>query len=209
MPRTVSDQLKLIKPLKISGKSEVWECEWQGRRAVVKFGAMGNELDVLKSGIDGLPRLLTWNQTKKGLELVREWVEGVSLAESCEKGLEPTWLIHGVVNAILGLQRNGLPFIHGDISPDNLLVNGQQLRLVDFENSGWGKSVQINGVKWAFAAPEILNTGATVQTDIFSLGKTLEFCGMASPLTTKMTENQANERFQSWNEVLTALDHDS
>ena len=205
----MSESLKLIKPLKISGKSEVWECEWDGRRAVAKFGTFGNELDVLMSRVNGLPSVLTWHKNRKGQDFVREWVEGVTLAESCGKSMAPDRLIQAVANTILGLQRNGLPFIHGDISPDNLLVNGHEIRLVDFENSGWGESVRINGVKWTFAAPEILQTGATVQADIFSLGKTLEFCGMASPLTNKMTRSLASERFQTWHEVLNALNQDS
>ena len=205
---------ELIRPLKHAGKSDVWLSKWQGRDAVVKYGpGSGNEAHVLASGMKGLPELYEFQKHDNPMQsmVVRELFPGRSLARHCrDNPMDAITILNGIARLMVGLydHTRDLPFIHGDISPDNIIVHGDEVHLVDFENSGWGSSTPAHALKVGFAAPEVIaNKVSTVAGDIFSLGRTIQYCGAKGPveILSAMTANDPSERPESWGQLLKVL----
>ena len=129
--------------------------------------------DLQVTEIDGRPQWL----------LVREWVDGETLAEVIERhgGLSPDhvrWLGGEILWVLERIHASGR--VHGDIHPENIVLanDGTELWLVDAAplkvlarqgpGEGW-KSVS----REEFAAPELSMGGATSRSDIYAVGTTL------------------------------------
>ena len=201
----------LIRPLKQGGTSDAWECVWKGGRAVAKFGpSVAREAAILQKALPGLPELFAWQKAGNPMQsvMIREFIPGMSLDEVVlTRSIDFKLLLSGLAALMMSLSDSdtGLPFVHGDISPDNIIVNGRDVRLVDFENSGWGMLVPVSGLKPRFAAPEVIAfKECSVVGDIFALGRTLEYCDARLPrgLLTRMTGENPAKRPQSWNELI-------
>ncbi len=78
---------------------------------------------------------------------------------------------HGVASALAGLHAAGL--VHGDVKPANVLVDGEDVRLVDLGLAG--PAVEQGPVRGtlAFLAPEGLLGTRSAATDLYALGITL------------------------------------
>lgn len=200
----------LVSPLKQKGKSDVWLCNWKGDKAVAKFGpSVIHEARILKKGQPYLPRLLAIQKNKDPMQsfIIREFIPGISLADCRSRVIDFMLILKRIAQLMLSLQdpKPDLPFIHGDISPDNIIVNNNDISLVDFENSGWGICVQTRGIKPMFAAPEVIaSKECTVVGDIFSIGRTLQYCksGIPADLLAQMVNKNPQARPQSWDEVI-------
>lgn len=76
-----------------------------------------------------------------------------------------------VIPALSYLHSLGL--VYNDLKPDNIMLTEDNLELIDMGAvSGIGDYGYIYGTK-GFQAPEIVKTGPTVATDIYTLGRTL------------------------------------
>ncbi|MEI5661113.1 serine/threonine-protein kinase [Pseudoalteromonas sp. UG3-1] len=122
--------------------------------------------------------------TESGLiYLIMEYIEGEPLQVYCKnrpnKELLPLFI--KVCDAVSYSHQNRI--IHGDLKPDNILVDKLgEPKLVDFgvahtlsEQSDATYSAYINGLSKDYASPEQLaGEPLTTQSDVYSLGKILE-----------------------------------
>lgn len=119
--------------------------------------------------------------------------------------------------------------IHRDFTPDNLMLSGNKLTLVDFNiaQSATGQSSKTVMGKHCFMAPEQFCGESNVSTDLYQLGTTLFFLATGTdpePLTPcdtgakrsdlsqefcavirKLTDRDPAKRFESAEEVVAAL----
>ncbi|WP_065978041.1 serine/threonine-protein kinase [Pseudoalteromonas lipolytica] len=115
--------------------------------------------------------------------LIMEYIEGVPLEKFCSvrSNTEILKLFIKVCDAVSYSHQNRI--IHGDLKPDNILVDKLgEPKLVDFgvahtlsEQSNTIYSAYINGLSNEYASPEQLaGEPLTTQSDVYSLGKVLK-----------------------------------
>ncbi|MCG7554706.1 serine/threonine-protein kinase [Pseudoalteromonas sp. Of11M-6] len=122
--------------------------------------------------------------TESGLiYLIMEYIEGDPLQQFCATATndEMLRLLIKVCDAVSYSHQNRI--IHGDLKPDNILVDKLgEPKLVDFgvahtlsEQSNATYSAYINGLSRDYASPEQLaGEPLTTQSDVYSLGKILK-----------------------------------
>lgn len=122
-------------------------------------------------------QVLSFERYKRRPALVLEFIDGVSLTElgrGCLLASEDTEeILAQLETALKDLEHHGV--FHGDLSPHNIMIDGRgRVRVLDF---GLANSSEGNlRVTTEFAAPERLNgEGATMASDIFSLGRVEQF----------------------------------
>jgi serine/threonine-protein kinase PknG len=107
--------------------------------------------------------------------IVMEYVGGTSLKQA--KGderlrvAEAIGFMLEILPALGYLHSIGL--VYNDLKPENIMVTEEQLKLIDL-----GAVSRVNSFGYlygtpGFQAPEIVRTGPTVQTDIYTVGRTL------------------------------------
>ena len=80
---------------------------------------------------------------------------------------------------------HSLGLVYNDLKPDNIMLTEDNVELIDMGAvSGIGDFGYIYGTK-GFQAPEIVRTGPTIATDIYTLGRTLA----------KLTVDMPNDRY--------------
>jgi len=120
--------------------------------------------------------------------LILDYVEGIGLAEllASHKRLPPAIVVSILVDVLRGLkaahdlvdeQGNRLGLVHGDISPQNILIGVDgNARLTDFGSSRFSSDARVADLaplvgKPAFMAPEQLSAEPLdARTDLFSVG---------------------------------------
>jgi serine/threonine-protein kinase PknK len=134
------------------------------------------------SGLEGLgvPRVLRFGRLPGDGRpyLLRELVEGRSLADRLDMGIRPDVALLVLVRAADQLTRlHRAALLHGDVKPANIIVGDDgSATLVDLGlASPWReKSQPLIGLSPGYAAPELF-TGEplTVRAEVYSLGATL------------------------------------
>jgi transcriptional regulator with GAF, ATPase, and Fis domain/tetratricopeptide (TPR) repeat protein len=175
------------------GGGEVWsvrDCHTGGRFALKVLSPDASEHEmaalvreaVALSGLEGLglPRIQRFGRLPGSLRpyLVRELVEGKSLADCVDQGCAVTAALEALVAAadqLTELHRAGL--FHGDIKPANIIVPPTgRATLVDLGLAApWQELGTIpEGLTPKYAAPELfLGKPLTVRAEVFALGTTL------------------------------------
>ena len=186
------------------GNAEVWLGEMQqtGKQCVVKK-ANRNEMSFLQ--LDNERRILEYLMHEdyrhapevycfSGKELVMEYVEGITLDRLELKGYEEAFLKELFVQLCIlveELHSLRIPVVHRDIKPANIMLDKKgSLYLIDFgtammikgyagkthKKDIYEKAVCGAGTK-KYAAPEQYGglTEECFETDIYQLGKTIEF----------------------------------
>ena len=118
---------------------------------------------------------------------VLEFVDGISLADRILRGASPMSLEHlfrvicNIGSALAEIHANGV--VHGDISPRNIILQGESCRLVDFDFVSRCEELPLtsSGVPGtdpytapeSKAPPEAVDVDA--RADVFSLGMTVVF----------------------------------
>ena len=107
--------------------------------------------------------------------IVMEYVGGTSLKQAKgETGCrwrEAIGFMMEILPALGYLHSIGL--VYNDLKPENIMVTEEQLKLIDL-----GAVSRVNSFGYLYGtpgyqAPEIVRTGPTVQTDIYTVGRTL------------------------------------
>ena len=106
--------------------------------------------------------------------IVMEYVGGTSLKQAKGDRLpvaEAIGFMMEILPALGYLHSIGL--VYNDLKPENIMVTEEQLKLIDL-----GAVSRVNSFGYLYGtpgyqAPEIVRTGPTVQTDIYTVGRTL------------------------------------
>ncbi|HZF47991.1 MAG TPA: sigma 54-interacting transcriptional regulator [Polyangiaceae bacterium] len=227
-----------LAPLGKGGGGEVWcvRDRITGRTVALKaLGEGADEREVMAlvreaaalSGVEGLgvPRVLRFGRlpNSERAYLVRELVEGTSLAELIGKGGDPRALLSAIGQAAdkLTLLHRAL-LLHGDLKPANIIVGEDgRATLVDL---GLAAAWREGGVKPAgltpkYAAPELFEGAPlTVRAEVFALGVTIgealragrdrldaETVSALEQVVAKATAEDPGARYPSADELASAL----
>lgn len=142
--------------------------------------AYRREIQVLQSlNHPGIPRYLDSFETRDSFCLVQEYKKAESLA--VPRSFQPKEIKQiavSVLEILLYLQNRTPCVIHGDIKPENILVDEQwNVYLVNFRlTAGYEKVAcsRVDARRFGFMAPEQLyNRKLTPSTDLYNLGATL------------------------------------
>ncbi|MDJ0713488.1 MAG: serine/threonine-protein kinase [Prochloraceae cyanobacterium] len=167
------------------------ETSWAG------YEAYEREMKLLQSlEHSGIPRYLDSFETSAGFCLVQEYKPGKSLAESQQFSPEEIKEIAlAILEILVYLQKQNPSVIHGDIKPENIIVDtSQQIKvyLIDFS---WSRqkggdaalSSMVKGTLGFMPPEQIFNRQLTKASDIYSLGATL-ICLLAQIKSTEIGE---------------------
>ncbi|MDX1871774.1 serine/threonine-protein kinase PknG [Mycolicibacterium sp. 120266] len=106
--------------------------------------------------------------------IVMEYVGGTSLKQRKGAKLPVAQAIAYMLEILPALgYLHSLGLVYNDLKPENIMVTEEQLKLIDL-----GAVSRINSFGFLYGtpgyqAPEIIRTGPTVQTDIYTVGRTL------------------------------------
>ena len=199
MPHDGTSTLALpprYEPIASLGKGsggEVWAVRDRITGRTVALKALGENADerevlalvreaVALSGVEGLgvPRVLRFGRLPGGSRsyLVRELVEGRSLAERIAMGTDTLACVSAIAQAADQLTRlHRALLLHGDVKPANIIVDDAgRATLVDLGlatawREGGGKA---EGLTPRYAAPELFQGSAlTVRAEVYALGITI------------------------------------
>lgn len=149
--------------------------------------------------------------------VIQEYVEGETISEYIEcAGVMPVSFVKLIVNdicdALDALHR--INIVHRDISANNIIINGNGAKLIDFGISrvvkaNKARDTQILGTQ-GYAAPEQFGFGQTTpRSDIYSVGVLMNYMltskmpyektaeGELEPIILKCIHINENERYQS------------
>ncbi len=150
-------------------------------KSLIASGGTG-EAEILKNlAHQSIPELYDIFEYEDYLCLVEEYFEGESLTELCRSRLLSSKEVIDFITQICSIIQylHTLPeaVLHLDLKPDNIMIDGGKIRLIDF-----GSAIRLKGnsrgktVSRGFTAPE---QGARLKvdrgTDVYALGKVLEF----------------------------------
>jgi serine/threonine-protein kinase PknG len=114
--------------------------------------------------------------------IVMEYVGGQSLKRGRGQNLPVSEAIAYVLEILPALgYLHSLGLIYNDLKPENLMLTEEQLKLIDL-----GAVSRINSFGYLYGTPgyqasEIVRTGPTVATDIYTVGRTLAALTMTLP----------------------------
>ncbi len=180
---------------------------------------------IKKNHYDGIPEIYELMETGDGLIIIEEYISGNRLDEISIQDVSSnieSWICNigiEVCKILNQIHQEKPPIIHRDIKPQNIILSGNKIYLVDFniakEYSGEkSKDTFIMGTR-EFAAPEQYGfSESDVRTDIYGIGATLKYLIEKSGLTSAKLENivkrateiDPNNRYQTVNEVVNALE---
>ncbi|MBX5486554.1 MAG: serine/threonine-protein kinase PknG [Mycolicibacterium hassiacum] len=106
--------------------------------------------------------------------IVMEYVGGTSLKQAKGKKLPVAQAIGYMLEILPALgYLHSIGLAYNDLKPENIMITEEQLKLIDL-----GAVSTINSFGYLYGtpgyqAPEIVRTGPTVQTDIYTVGRTL------------------------------------
>ena len=106
--------------------------------------------------------------------IVMEYVGGTSLKQKGSQRLPVAQAIAYMLEILPALgYLHSIGLCYNDLKPENLILTGEQLKLIDL-----GAVSRINSFGYLYGtpgyqAPEIVRTGPTVATDIYTVGRTL------------------------------------
>ena len=172
----------------------------------------------------GIPSLYDIEEDAIAYYLIEEFVEGESLDSFLlhqTQISQMTFIDFGLQLCNIFLYLHTLhpsPILYLDLKPEHIIVCGMQIKLIDFNVatflSNLGNLNYLYGNE-QFSAPEIALGNPTLQSDIFSIGKVLQFLlpyvdVSVSPnlhkLIKKATAAECKDRLETVDDFLSALE---
>jgi len=219
MKENVAEFLKFryekLKLLKRSERGEVWLAQnRQGGDLVIikRVAAIGLPYDVIKKFSFTLPAKVFYCAVDDSeTVIVEEFIQGEHLQTLTEP---QAWtILLQMCDGLKELHEQGI--IHRDIKPSNLILQGERIRLIDFDAARIfkaDKDADTNrlGTK-GYAPPEQYGGQTDNRSDIYALGVTIkillgEHCGgRLKNILDKCTEYDPVNRFQDVDELKDAL----
>ena len=219
MKENVAEFLKFryekLKLLKRSERGEVWLAQnRQGGDLVIikRVAAVGLPYDVIKKFSFTLPAKVFYCAVDDSeTVIVEEFIQGEHLQTLTEP---QAWtILLQMCDGLKELHEQGI--IHRDIKPSNLILQGERIRLIDFDAARIfkaDKDADTNrlGTK-GYAPPEQYGGQTDNRSDIYALGVTIkillgEHCGgRLKNILDKCTEYDPANRFQDVDELKDAL----
>ena len=213
-----------LKLLKRSDKGEVWLAASRlndGELVIIKRVALtGLPYDVLQNSSFKLPaKVIYCAEDEAETVIVEEFIQGENLFERLE---QKNFLSEAQAREIILQMCDGLKelhaqkIIHRDIKPSNMILQGERIRLIDFDAARIFKEdreadTKLLGTR-GYAPPEQFGHGQTdSRSDIYSLGVTMKIllgsnCGeRLKEILDKCTELDPKNRFQNVDELKEAL----
>ena len=230
MKKNVSEFLEFryekLKLLKRSERGEVWlaSTRQSGDLVILKrVAATGLPYDVIRASDFTLPaKVLYCAADESETVIVEEFIQGETLLARLERR---QFLSEEEARAILLQMCDGLAelhaqnIIHRDIKPSNMILQGDRVRLIDFDaarifKDGKEEDTNLLGTK-GYAPPEQFGYGQTDQrSDIYALGVTIKVLlgdnGSArlKKILDKCTDRDQDDRYQNVDELKDALTTD-
>mmetsp|Transcript_1857 Transcript_1857/g.4857 ORF Transcript_1857/g.4857 Transcript_1857/m.4857 type:complete len:628 (-) Transcript_1857:125-2008(-) len=137
----------------------------------------------------GIPQYLDYFEEDSDIDrrfyLVQELAAGTSLAEMAKAGHlfteeEITGIAAKLLEILTYLGNLRPPVVHRDVKPENILLDGETVRLVDFggvqEATIWGDGMPLGSTvvgTYGYMAPEQFRGAAQPASDLYALGGTL------------------------------------
>ena len=186
-----------------------------------------HEAQLLKSlHHPGIPCLYDIEEDEIAYYLIEEFVEGESLEQfllhqniiSQTTFLDFSLQLCKIFQYLHNLKPS--PILYLDLKPEHIIVCGMQLKLIDFNVatflSNLGNISTLFGNE-AFSAPELSLGKPTLQSDIYSIGKVLQYLSHhvdanLSPnihkILKKATAEHSNHRFETVDELISAIEQE-
>ena len=220
MKENVAEFLKFryekLKLLKRSERGEVWlaQTRQSGDLVIIKrVRAVGLPYDLLRRSEFTLPANIFYCvEDSEETVIVEEFIQGEHLHRLSEP--QARQILLQMCDGLKELHEQKI--IHRDIKPSNMILQGERIRLIDFDaarlyKDGKEEDTQLLGTK-GYAPPEQYGNGQTdPRSDIYSLGVTFKELlgtncgGRLKDILDKCTAYYPDDRFQDVDELKDAL----
>ncbi|MFM1771792.1 MAG: hypothetical protein RLZZ71_934 [Bacteroidota bacterium] len=186
------------------------------RRSPVLISALRREFNIglhLKH-----PNIVSYfflhDRAEEGLVIEMEFIDGKNLKQFIEgnniKNKNGAKIISGILRALNYLHSKEI--FHLDLKPENIMISNLdgQVKLIDFSHSSTSTHIKSWGSSTHYSAPELHNQKCSAKSDVYSLGKIIEYLqeNEAIPKTRlwnsmvkKCTQNNTRDRFQNISEI--------
>ncbi len=217
--RSRFEKIKLIKQ---SEKGEIWIVTDSSGKFFIwkKLLKIGLAYKILKENPHRIfPKIIYCTEDEKSTLIIEEFIQGESLFEKIR---QKNYLNENEAKNFLLQICDGLEFLHGkniihrDIKPEHLIIQGNVIKLIDFDSVHIYKEGQVEdteklGTK-GYAPPEQYGfSQSDARNDIYALGITFQkvleknYHGYLKEILLKCTEKNPNERYQSADELRDAI----
>ena len=220
MKENVAEFLKFryekLKLLKRSKRGEVWlaQTRQSGDLVIIKrVRAVGLPYDLLRRSEFTLPaKIFYCVEDSEETVIVEEFIQGEHLHRLSEP--QARQILLQMCDGLKELHEQKI--IHRDIKPSNMILQGERIRLIDFDaarlyKDGKEEDTHLLGTK-GYAPPEQYGQGQTdPRSDIYSLGVTFKELlgtncgGRLKDILDKCTAYYPDDRFQDVDELKDAL----
>lgn len=158
------------------------------------------------------------DRKEEGLVIEMEFIDGKNLKQFIEgnnrKNKNSAKIISEILQALNYLHSKEI--FHLDLKPENIMISNLdgKVKLIDFSHSSTSAHIKSWGSSTHYSAPELHDQKCSAKSDIFSLGKIIEYLqeNEALPKTRlwnavvkKCTQNNEHDRFQNISEIEHAL----
>jgi len=210
----INYKFKKIKLIKHSDKGEVWLATDEFGTIVIlkKIFGVGMPYKFIKENPHSiLPKIIYCAEDEKETIVVEEYIQGDNLFDRLNRKEYLTYdearnIILQLCDGLSKLHSQGI--IHRDIKPSNLILQGSNIKLIDFDIARIVKEDQSEDTRHlgtkGYAPPEQYGFGQTDnRSDIYTLGVTISnlldnnYDGFLRKILEKCTELDPKHRYQS------------
>ena len=218
----INYQYQKIKPIKKTDKGEIWLVSDRSDNLFIlrEMFSTGLPYKFLKFNPHPIfPKVIYCAEEDEETVVVEEFIQGVNLRDRLKREEyltqdEAKSIILQLCDGLALLHDNNI--IHRDITPANLILQGDSIKLIDFDiartyKEGQAEDTQRLGTK-GYAPPEQYGFGQTdARSDIYTLGLTMRqllgdnYSGFLKAILSKCTEVDINKRYHSVYELKYAI----